>query len=60
MSLTKEEFDKLEKAMIDIDSVLGEMTLSSIIALMAGVKAMGAETHAELYKKLEEIEAGDD
>ena len=60
MSLTKEEFEKIDEAVRTIETILGEQSLTGCIALLAGIKAMGPETHAEIYKKLEEIEVGDD
>ena len=64
MSLTKDEFERLDEAVRTLEEILGDLTLTGVISLVAGLKALGPEYYQEILEKLEEIEAsgegGDD
>ena len=64
MSLTKDEFERLDEAVRTLEEILGDLTLTGVISLVAGLKALGPEYSQEILEKLEEIESsgegGDD
>ena len=60
MSLTTDEFKRLDNAVRTIEEILGEQSLSGIISIMAGIKAGGKEMVELVFEKLENIEANCD